>query len=1211
MDFLLDTKGLGSLDSTLFRLDGSTDSLCELKAGELRSIFPTKENSVLLAHSTAAKGDFNSAFKLAMGEPEEASMDSIFAHFPKESQSQLTVTDFQDHSAALLAELRGKFGTKLESARLALGDGYDDLQILLCFEKHVGDARAAISDLMGQSTKSIERSQMSISRDSIRRSASLLLRSGKSSSGIEQLPVNLDLSIFGSDDEEDEENGIRASGQLPPLMRPEDLELESTGSDTSIEETASTESTSVGQNITSKSSTGATSASTAITKGLDALHTVLFEEFQDMRKKQLGELKPWPTAAPISTATAAPSIPIVPRIIDKSDLSKGDNIDSDALKEFLSNIGGNSAEKSAAYTNARKISTDDFVVIGHTLRSLRQFFVARKDAMTSKPTESTSKRTKTNVSTQSAPTLATTSTNSETPELPITNEATEDTRRSPISTLDITSFVQDQLSAGVDLASLVEQCNEMQMNEITELESILTADRIQVSDSTPRIVSIALSEPEYVFKRVISEESLVGGVHNTAELSTKATFKNPLLLQLLIVLPSLYPEVPPIISIRSNCRSTPLSQSDYERLEAAVAVESLANQSMPCLFALQQAAEAFLSEDPSIKAKAIQEYALTLQSASGNHVAFDPNLFDSLKLIFNFKTDYNFHRFEDILNQRTKAVNRAIQLLINGPKAAGLDPPIIASFASSNSEYPIHNLTGDVDFNATLRLIGLSASSVRVLLQAFDWKLRHLSTAFLSAVAGNTYEAFLKQHGVHIQQHEPSGSSAPSALPIEEEVECPTCFCDVPRHQTFSLSCGHVQCASCYCEYVDVNISGGGAQAITCPAPGCKFILDQVSLMSLLSAKRWSTYSSVVVSHFVTTNKMLSWCSSSAGCDYIIQDEELNDGPTTALPASSDSAPSSGSGAHNSNSSSTNLEASSTDESTVAAPTKAATLIRCKCTHTYCNLCGKTGGHFPATCDEITEWERLHPDDMKPNEDDEATLKMLKTITRTCPKCALRISKSGGCPHMVCRMCSHEFCWVCFSDWNSSHYRCEQGDLAVSEEAGFLKTRVDGFDSLLVKHRNACYDVTVTLLKDKLMKAFYRPDWAGDSGAKGGINATSSSLASKDLSSLITFSDIECFITSLEVLHLAHYLVTNTCKAAVSMSKAGLQTAIKSVRLWSTISRVVQDMQFLAEIYKTPVFRKEITFHLNAAIKALRVSIKLLLSHMNSIRMHHLAETMQ
>lgn len=37
--------------------------------------------------------------------------------------------------------------------------------------------------------------------------------------------------------------------------------------------------------------------------------------------------------------------------------------------------------------------------------------------------------------------------------------------------------------------------------------------------------------------------------------------------------------------------------------------------------------------------------------------------------------------------------------------------------------------------------------------------------------------------------------------------------------------------------------------------------------------------------------------------------------------------------------------------------------------------------------------------------------------TKRCPKCKGPIQKNGGCPHMSCRKCKHEFCWYCRRDW--------------------------------------------------------------------------------------------------------------------------------------------------------------------------------------------------
>uniref|UniRef100_A0AAV1TI50 RBR-type E3 ubiquitin transferase n=1 Tax=Peronospora matthiolae TaxID=2874970 RepID=A0AAV1TI50_9STRA len=43
---------------------------------------------------------------------------------------------------------------------------------------------------------------------------------------------------------------------------------------------------------------------------------------------------------------------------------------------------------------------------------------------------------------------------------------------------------------------------------------------------------------------------------------------------------------------------------------------------------------------------------------------------------------------------------------------------------------------------------------------------------------------------------------------------------------------------------------------------------------------------------------------------------------------------------------------------------------------------------------------------------------------RACPHCQMRIWKNEGCNHMTCTRCRFEYCWVCDSTWDASHYAC-------------------------------------------------------------------------------------------------------------------------------------------------------------------------------------------
>jgi len=44
-------------------------------------------------------------------------------------------------------------------------------------------------------------------------------------------------------------------------------------------------------------------------------------------------------------------------------------------------------------------------------------------------------------------------------------------------------------------------------------------------------------------------------------------------------------------------------------------------------------------------------------------------------------------------------------------------------------------------------------------------------------------------------------------------------------------------------------------------------------------------------------------------------------------------------------------------------------------------------------------------------------------MTKKCPKCSISIEKNGGCLHMVCNACKHQFCWECMGDYSPGHIR--------------------------------------------------------------------------------------------------------------------------------------------------------------------------------------------
>jgi len=98
--------------------------------------------------------------------------------------------------------------------------------------------------------------------------------------------------------------------------------------------------------------------------------------------------------------------------------------------------------------------------------------------------------------------------------------------------------------------------------------------------------------------------------------------------------------------------------------------------------------------------------------------------------------------------------------------------------------------------------------------------------------------------------------------------------------------------------------------------------------------------------------------------------------------------------------------------------------------------CSKEG-HFPATCPQMKWWNHIYEKDRMSfySDDEEASVQWLLKFTQDCPKCSAPIQKNGGCNHMSCRKCLHQYCWVCKDTWAASHYNCSKSDNSTDERS--------------------------------------------------------------------------------------------------------------------------------------------------------------------------------
>ncbi|KCV72669.1 hypothetical protein H696_00249 [Fonticula alba] len=97
-------------------------------------------------------------------------------------------------------------------------------------------------------------------------------------------------------------------------------------------------------------------------------------------------------------------------------------------------------------------------------------------------------------------------------------------------------------------------------------------------------------------------------------------------------------------------------------------------------------------------------------------------------------------------------------------------------------------------------------------------------------------------------------------------------------------------------------------------------------------------------------------------------------------------------------------------------------IVACnRCHKSMCFYCSIEGDHRPTPCILAQKWKDQY-------QEDSGSALWIATNTRECPKCHASIEKFGGCNHISCKSCHHDFCWVCFMPWSlhSHAYACNR-----------------------------------------------------------------------------------------------------------------------------------------------------------------------------------------
>uniref|UniRef100_A0A6B2L1I9 RBR-type E3 ubiquitin transferase n=1 Tax=Arcella intermedia TaxID=1963864 RepID=A0A6B2L1I9_9EUKA len=227
-----------------------------------------------------------------------------------------------------------------------------------------------------------------------------------------------------------------------------------------------------------------------------------------------------------------------------------------------------------------------------------------------------------------------------------------------------------------------------------------------------------------------------------------------------------------------------------------------------------------------------------------------------------------------------------------------------------------------------------------------------------------------------------NGLKYDTTITPKEPFECPICMEGCKLADTYSLCCGHTYCKNCWRSFAQEQMASNSVLEAFCPYPKCKTPLTETTFQLFLSPEKFEQYKRLVLDSYVTTSNLRKWCPSPGCANYI----QLRISSNEPIP------------------------------------------VECTCSFRFCFQCNdyEIGDHAPADCEMVSNW-------IKKAADESENVQWITANTKKCTRCQSHIEKNGGCMHMTCRKCGHEFCWLCRKDWKG-HSACNKSENIKQEE---------------------------------------------------------------------------------------------------------------------------------------------------------------------------------
>ncbi|KAJ7502550.1 hypothetical protein B0H11DRAFT_2155181 [Mycena galericulata] len=305
-------------------------------------------------------------------------------------------------------------------------------------------------------------------------------------------------------------------------------------------------------------------------------------------------------------------------------------------------------------------------------------------------------------------------------------------------------------------------------------------------------------------------------------------------------------------------------------------------------------------------------------------------------------------------------------------------------------------------------IFGVDASTAGLLLRHMSWNKERLIEKYM-----DNANKMLVAAGAAVPEPEPPRPSRrptrkPKSPPKSETFVCSICFDDAPDLTPLALDCNHAACSGCWSAYITSKIRDEAEHACRCMAEGCALVAPDAFVRAAVDDETYTRFQELLVRHFVACMPQLKFCpypacTNTVSCPAAASKASLS----TVVPIVS-------------------CGARGLASTSAASMTQSQELVRQAGgkEHKFCFGCIIDSDHRPVVCGVALLW-------LKKCRDDSETANWIKSNTKECSKCMSTIEKNGGCNHMTCKKCKHEFCWVCMGPWSehgTAWYSCNRYD---------------------------------------------------------------------------------------------------------------------------------------------------------------------------------------